>query len=101
MKLDELEILAEIATPGPWVVTTTAGGWDAVCEQGNRSSTICNLSLNHPPNADFIATANPATVLRLCELLREAQTYLEWVRAGDRPTPAVLDAFLAKLDGDF
>lgn len=78
--LDELERLAKAATPGPWRMVALSShygvthgdyrfptvvyaheGWDGY---GNGSSR---------PNADYIAAANPATVLALIARVREAE----------------------------
>ena len=103
MKLDELEKLAKAATPGPWKVkfdinvsdregvsVLGAGGTDATAHfDRNRN------------NATFIAAANPATVLRLVELLRESQAAINdllcWWHG--RLPPEYM-ALLAKLEGD-
>ena len=67
LNIDELERLALAATPGPWVsdrgwVESDSGvgvveGYDSVpCEEAD---------------ADFIAAANPATILALIAIVRE------------------------------
>lgn len=84
--LDGLEALAKAATPGPW----RFDGWQMVSDAeglnyGTRivldveeghvyseySSDSASLDVT-PEDADFIAAANPATVLQLIALARRA-----------------------------
>jgi len=87
LDLDELERLAQAATPGPW-------------EMG-RSSIMCRACVHlrgcfsiyqeadctdvtHPhagldqQDAAYIAAANPATVLAMIKRMREARTALDY-----------------------
>lgn len=82
--LDNLEKLADEATPGPW---TDGGTGTIVCEvDGNELNPSIQRSIvspsckNHESNLDedaaFIAAANPATIKTLIQVIREAREAL-------------------------
>ena len=75
MKLDELEQLANAATPGPWMRLFGERTVYDRMNDGCRGNAIVRTDF-HPPtgrdvdNLDFIAAANPATIKRLIALCR-------------------------------
>lgn len=72
MNLSELEQLAKAATPGPWAIGDDSN--DAVwCVMSGRDCVAtCSTETGlHIADATFIAAANPETILRLIELLRD------------------------------
>lgn len=100
--IDGLIELATKATPGPWWIDSH--GHTMVSHGEGRTDTIFHAmplvkpavrhpetgNLSHWPNdwdATFIANANPATILALCERLRGAektiQNALSELKAGD------------------
>ena len=85
-KTEELLRLAEAATPGPWVCDWPI---DSVAEPDEHPDVsvwqgveftgkfINNISFdNSIANGNFIALANPATILELCALLEKAEEAL-------------------------
>lgn len=65
--MNELERLAEAASPGPWLtVDMTGNGFETVvtCDD----DPVCHA---HVDDAAFIAAANPAVVLELLEQVNE------------------------------
>jgi hypothetical protein len=75
-----LKRLAEAATPGPWRAAHYHEGYIQIETNGEPSLCVLDsdVGTHFARNADFIAAANPATVLRLLEriaALREAITY--------------------------
>src|SRR5690625_7693713 len=63
---DDLARLAQAATPGPWDYddsTIYAGDWESAIASYDFAG--------NPADAEFIAAANPATILRLIADLRE------------------------------
>ena len=76
--IDNLARLAEAATPGPWEATqeglTHPDGWEIDAPDGPVVSECCGYrgSVGKTADAEFIAAANPATILRLIEELRKA-----------------------------
>lgn len=91
MKLDELEMLAKEATPGPWE-TDIAGedtGWwgegagGCIIKTAAMDSGFASTSDDHLPseqdfkNAAYIAAANPQMMQKLIALLREFAPWLE------------------------
>jgi len=81
--LDELKKLAEAATPGPWHYD--CGNWEV--ESQNKDTfrySICNLiegmeetePVDALPNGEYIAAANPQTVLALIERIRTYEAKL-------------------------
>lgn len=80
-QLDELERLALAATPGPWAVDALQIGARFNIELPDGSEAVAmsqqlvgdRLSVQRGANADFIAAANPQTVLALISQLRAAQ----------------------------
>ena len=87
-KWDELKRLADVATPGPWmvevshypesgdmVVTTDPNGWELL-----EMREDCP---DHEANASFIAAANPQAILALIaenEALRKDAERYRWIR---------------------
>lgn len=111
--LDELESKARAATPGPWEADLK--GFESGVERKDTEAAPGEMVVYVPPNADcqckrcdagcleekdaaFIAAANPATVLRMVELLREAERM--WKDVRDNKTVQGLDvcAWLNKLE---
>ena len=83
MNLDELEALAKAATPGPWMRLFGERTVYDRLNDGCRGNAIVRTDI-HPPlgkdidNLDFIAAANPETILALIALLREMGEELHW-----------------------
>lgn len=81
--LEELELLSEAATPGPWESGKVLARGTVV--HGHNMIIDCR----HTPdeggfgkhNAVFIAAANPQTVQRLVEMLRLAVSIIEAQKA--------------------
>lgn len=72
-----LRATAEAATPGPW----TAGDWHvwAKTSEGNRE--VCGMGgHDHIADADFIAAADPSTVLALLDALDAAEAEVARLR---------------------
>lgn len=67
----ELRMLAEAATPGPWVHWFEEGPWgdgnEVVVRKAHATSTLANLNRheNAAANAAYIAAANPTRILAL------------------------------------
>lgn len=72
-EFDELKRAAEAATPGPWEYLTTASGFRKIKASGKL---ICGVSSFGCQDAEFIAAANPATILALIARLEAAETEL-------------------------
>lgn len=89
--LDEIERLAQAATPGPWEVKRR---WSNGCEIAPRITCAPDADrgcgwiadmvgapyLGHKttlPNANFVAALNPAVVLELCRELRRLRELSE------------------------
>ena len=83
--LDELQKLAEAATPGPWVAdpprawdTDDDGGYQMqsslrVMDAGSITWDDHGGEVFRPEDAEFIAAANPQATLELIERMREAE----------------------------
>jgi len=89
-------------TPGPWVVTSTPGGWDGVKEK-DFGAQICSLNLNNPNNAFLIAAA-PDLYEALSDLLAALDAYVGWRNtAAHEPRETAAEnkarAALAKAEG--
>ena len=75
-ELAELRARAEAATPGPWERPSFPQDHRIVARQGSAEQTIAEVRWVPPTwatrgaNADYIALANPATVLRLLDELQ-------------------------------
>lgn len=69
---DDLARLAEAATPGPWGVTK-----HGVNLNGDGDWRGWTIPVSKPANAEFIAAANPATILRLIEENRNLRTTVD------------------------
>lgn len=96
MDTDNLKALALAATPGPWkrqgnsaVLRTSSGEWVADTRTHKQDIT------QDVANADYIAEANPATVLELIaevERLRADAERYRWLRdRPENPNDAVID----------
>jgi len=78
MTITELEALARAATPGEWSATSIFNVW-------SQSHLIC--STDDSDDSQYIAAANSATMLKLCEIIRELREALEGViKVADRKT---------------
>ena len=95
----ELKILAETATPGPWVAQhPNAGQRGSEVASGNRLNQVC-ADLG-PSNALYIAAANPTVVLALVaevEGLRKLPTAWSEVYEQSDELDALRDEKLAWL----
>lgn len=83
MKLDELERLASAATPGPWDWYSETGITPFVCtysedSKGNRALKG-SVGVGSPKvlvkDVQYIAAANPDTVLKLIAVAKAAKRY--------------------------
>ncbi len=88
-KLSELVSAAKVATPGPWHRADRTLTVYTVC--GPDGLGIINA--DSPRTADYVALANPTTILELCDLLEKAEEALVWVdncpRNFDRVRPTL------------
>lgn len=76
--LNDLREKAEAATPGPW----SSSGSQVWGHDGNLVAAVRDHSeLVDRPDAEFIAAANPATVLALIERLKTAEHERDELRA--------------------
>lgn len=66
LDIDQLERLAKAATPGPWTVRRSDGDSEILAADGYPA-------LLGENDRDFVAAANPATVIELVERLREQE----------------------------
>ena len=104
LNLNELERLANAATPGPWSWTSNEG-WSypqtqVKTEQGTKIARFVDAApqfcctvgeaRQEWKNAAFIAAANPAVVLDLVRRLRACTSALEVARAHIREDRATL-----------
>lgn len=95
-----LAALAEAATPGPWF----SDGWVVYAGEQDEPSMFLELGGSEKetgPDAEFIAAADPSTVLALVRVAEAAGQYRKFVRpyqfrAGSE-LGAHLDAALAAL----
>ena len=76
--IDGLIELAKKATPGPW----HKKGYSTIIARSGRSIARASLPSKSwvdemTANATFIANANPAVILALCERLREAESAMK------------------------
>lgn len=97
MNINELEKLAKQATPGPWHSASVDFGQGPVCLVSLPKAAIDPLktenhiaaimeSENAERNSEFIAAANPDTVMKLIAVARAA---IEWRDTrGDEDHPA-------------
>lgn len=93
-RIAELEDLARKATPGPW--HSNMGKFHARVRAENPKGNITkpvrelwtvvqspqmtvNINNQRLEDCDFIAAANPTTILELCSALRKAVAGLEWI----------------------
>lgn len=82
MNLDELERLAKAATPGPWLDINTDK--DAGHSHCLGCPTFIEIGVDRKPfnykatytDLDYIAAANPSTVLKLIDVARAAKEVL-------------------------
>lgn len=105
--LDKLRKLAESATPGPW---QTEGGMNLYVFTANNHTMIAESrgtgaglsDEQQTANAAFIASANPATILALLDVVEAAQevnaVYWDFDRSMKTEAEALRDALL-RLDG--
>lgn len=112
-KLVALETAARGATPGPWFVdedTRPGMSWNrSIDTDEGHGHTVCFMTHSDgkfperdKATADFIALANPSTVLALCEVARKAKALDDELRLVEFPRGlfAELRAALASLDLD-
>lgn len=83
-KLDELEAAAKVATPGNWYACSVSSSSTERQLVRSRDSyanyAVCEAWGGSGPNvkdAEFIAAANPATILNLTQALRIAVNAME------------------------
>jgi hypothetical protein len=77
-EIARLIALAEAATPGPWAAFHHEGyGWTIHCDE--RSNLVSGDW--RETDGDFIAAANPSTVVALCQALLRARQELACARA--------------------
>lgn len=75
MKLDELEKLAKAATPGPWWTYHGSGVFSKGQEGLSLSAECCGENADtRTVNLDYIAAANPDTVLGLIDHIRKLES---------------------------
>jgi hypothetical protein len=93
--IERLRELAEGATPGPWEIddglmlyTETPRGTLTLLEMGSENT--CDEA-----NGRFIATANPAVVLALLDVVEAA----ERVAGGNEQVRAAMEALTEALNG--
>ncbi len=90
-KLDELERLADAATPGPWepVGSVVDCGpeerlhyvsWKAFIECFGSEDDPANGKTVSEANASFIAKANPATIKQMAAIMRLQNEYVKLMR---------------------
>lgn len=93
--LDQLDALAEAATPGPWADSAYDGGWDCVRAVDHHGPVIARLGLNEPSNSAFIA----ASRLAIPALVAEARRLRGVVpTAGPALGASIRDLTVADLD---
>lgn len=88
MKLDELRKIAEAATPGPWQIEYQRVV-DCIPALGyNFDKVIADTvpTNNGGANLKYIAAFNPATALRLLELIEDAEKMAEFYTKHSRHT---------------
>jgi hypothetical protein len=78
INLEELRKLAEAATPGKWIrIQVTSGA--AVASLSDTIARIESDETNYLANSDFIAAANPSTIIALLDRLKSAEDVLREV----------------------
>lgn len=103
--IDEIEALAKAATPGPWQSSQyddleDSNGHDLLTSSGGVSC------FNRAGDADFVAAANPATILALIaevRALREDKARLDFYEANlnsDVDREGVYSVWLGRGWGD-
>jgi hypothetical protein len=93
INITELETLARAATPGKWEATSIFNVW-------SQSHLIC--STDDSDDSQYIAAANPATMLKLIEIIREQHQVIGAICKWDweamiRPSHADLDKALLDI----
>ena len=99
--LDRLEALAREATPGPWIVdedTRPGMQWNRhILTDDSKQNTVCFMAHSNgkaptrdAKTASYIASANPAAVLKLIAVAREAQALADSVDEWTRDVEAVI-----------
>lgn len=107
-KLTALIEAAEVATPGPWDSEDNNWETSSVYAQGSLiaqclidgfacEGTQERYEAIKAANATFIALANPATILELCTLLKQAEEALEKERVSHITTGHTLGARCQEL----
>lgn len=91
--IDDLERKAKAAAPGPWSADGYGGGQQVTGE----TRTIFADRLALPEDAEFIAAANPTTILRLILELQVAERKARRFAYDLRITEAVSDQRAARL----
>lgn len=75
--LDELERLAQAATPGPWEADCDSGFVSGICQFWDKSE----YDFDNPHNnAAYIAATNPQTVLELIAHIRSLENEVHGLR---------------------
>jgi hypothetical protein len=79
VNLSELEKLAKAATPGPWSNREAEGLDECIWSDKGQAWIMYNDEFQSMPqnDSDFIAAANPETILAMIELLRDMAEELE------------------------
>lgn len=107
MNLDQLQKIAEEATPGPWETDGHGLGIYPSLD-GKSGPALCALMSksgaydNHEANAAHIAAASPDVVLRLIAVARAAKQADDDMRDSWWPRTRTMDALrsaLAELEG--
>lgn len=94
VNLDELQKLAEQATPGPWVFHFATGEYPAAFANVRGEPTIIPNSFS---DAQFIAAFNPRTALSLIADLRKAMEALEEISKLERTAASQARECLSSL----
>lgn len=86
VNIDDLRKIAEEATPGPWITGGELPGSDGVffgtaVDPDDPDEPGILLGEAYAPDAEFIATFNPETVLALLDRVETAEQALQRVRA--------------------
>lgn len=101
-QLDKLEALARAATPGPWMRLFGERTVYDRMEDGCRGNTIVRADTSYSSqdaaNLDFIAAANPATVLQLIQLARRTTSGNDACAAMRAPCEDLFHAYRRLLE---
>jgi hypothetical protein len=97
MNLTELEALAKLATPGQWDTNPDGVlGYELEVTANNHYVGICEAA---PYDALYIAAANPDTIIKMIELIREMEEALRMSNNLSNPYHQEVDAVLVKYEG--